>query len=45
MIEVMTKNREIGLRKEAHTGITVVGANGISIPFWTALTAVLEVEP
>ena len=45
MIEVMTENREVRLRKESHTGITVVGPNGISIPFWTALTEVLEVEP
>ena len=45
MIEVMTENREVRLRKESHTGITVVGPSGISIPFWTALTEVLEVEP
>ena len=45
MIEVMTKNCEVRLRKENYDGFTVTSPNGINTPFWTALTEVLEVEP
>lgn len=45
MIEVMTENREVRLRKEEYDGITVAGPSGINTPFWTALTEVLEVDP
>ena len=45
MIEAMTENRGIRLRKEEYDGITVVGPSGVNTPFWTALTEVLEVEP
>ena len=45
MIEVMTKNREVRLRKEDYDGFTVTSPNGINTPFWAALTEVLEVEP
>ena len=45
MIEVMTKNYEVRLRKENYDGFTVTSPNGINTPFWTALTEVLEVEP
>ena len=37
MIEVMTKNREIRLRKEEYEGYTVSDPNGVTIPFWEAL--------
>ena len=37
MIEVMTKNREIRLRKEEYEGYTVSDPNGVAIPFWEAL--------
>ena len=45
MIEVMTKNYEVRLRKENYDGFTVTSPNGINTPFWAALTEVLEVEP
>ena len=45
MIEVMTKNYEVRLRKENYDGFTVTSPNRINTPFWTALTEVLEVEP
>ena len=45
MIEVMTKNNEIRLRKEDYEDYKVVGPNGVEAPFWTALTEVLGVEP
>ena len=41
MIEVMTKNREIRLRKEDYEDQTVTGPNGVSASFWTALTEVI----
>ena len=37
MIEVMTKNCEIRLRKEEYEGYTVSNPNGVTIPFWEAL--------
>ena len=37
MIEVMTKNREIRLRKEEYEGYTVSDPKGVTIPFWEAL--------
>ena len=41
MIEVMTKNREIGLRKEDYEDYTVTDPNGVTVPFWEALTQVI----
>lgn len=41
MIDVMTKNREIGLRKEDYEGYTVTYPNGVTVPFWEALTQVI----
>ena len=41
MIEVMTENREIRLRKEDYEDYTVTGPNGVSASFWAALTEVI----
>ena len=41
MIEVMTENREIRLRKEDYEDYTVTGPNGVTVPFWEALTQVI----
>ena len=41
MIEVMTENREIRLRKEDYEDYTVTGPNGVSASFWTVLTEVI----
>lgn len=38
MIEVMTKNREVRLRKEEYEDYTVTGPNGVSASFWSVLT-------
>ena len=41
MIEVMTKNCEVRLRKEDYEGYTVSDPNGVTIPFWEAFTQVI----
>lgn len=41
MIEVMTENREVRLRKEDYEDYIVVGPNGVEASFWTALTEVI----
>ena len=41
MIEVMTKNREVRLRKEDYEDYTVTGPNGVSASIWNALTEVI----
>lgn len=41
MIEVMTGNREVRLRKEDYEDYIVTGPNGVSASFWTALTEVI----
>ena len=41
MIEVMTENREVRLRKEDYEDYTVTGPNGVTAPFWTALTEII----
>ena len=43
MIEVMTKNHEVRLRKEVYEDYTVTGQNGVSASFWNALTEVIGV--
>ena len=41
MIEVMTKNREVRLRKEDYEDYTVTGPNGVAASFWSAITEVI----
>ena len=41
MIAVMTKNREVRLRKEDYEDYTVTGPNGVSASFWSALTEII----